>query len=137
MRTSAEVTAGLQAFYEAFNTHDVARVEERMAHGDGVSVIGSAPGEGHDDRAGWLHAYETGIAAAGFTLEGGDAPKGFADDEGDAGYATDTPSFVMPDGSRLPTRLTAVLVNEAGEWKVAHMHFSVGVPDEDAVQPAP
>lgn len=53
------------------------------------------------------------------------------------GYATDTPRFVLPDGSFIPTRLTGVLHQEAGAWKVVHLHFSVGVPDEDAVQPPP
>jgi hypothetical protein len=28
-----------------------------------------------------------------------------------------------------------VLSNDGGEWKVVHVHFSVGVPDEDAIQP--
>lgn len=39
---------------------------------------------------------------------------------------TDRPSFVLPDGSRLPTRLTAVLHSEQNEWKIVHLHFSVG-----------
>jgi hypothetical protein len=51
------------------------------------------------------------------------------------GFALDTPAFVFPDGSTLPTRLTAVLRSEDGEWKIVHLHFSVGVPDEEAVQP--
>jgi ketosteroid isomerase-like protein len=47
----------------------------------------------------------------------------------------DRPSFVLSDGSYLPTRMTAVLRNEADGWKVVHLHFSVGVPDEEAIQP--
>jgi hypothetical protein len=39
-------------------------------------------------------------------------------------------------GDRLPTRLTAVLREDEGEWKAVHLHFSVGVPDEQAVVPA-
>jgi hypothetical protein len=48
--------------------------------------------------------------------------------------ALDKPSFVLPNGARLPTRLTAVLHQEEGEWKVVHLHFSVGVPDEHAIE---
>ena len=29
------------------------------------------------------------------------------------------------------TRLTAILHEEAGRWKVVHLHVSVGVPDEE------
>jgi SnoaL-like domain len=51
------------------------------------------------------------------------------------GFATDEPRFVLPDGQFLPTRLTGVLHQEGGEWKVVHLHFSVGVPDEEAIRP--
>ena len=50
------------------------------------------------------------------------------------GWGVDEPHFVFPDGSRLPTRLTAVLREEGGDWKVVHLHFSVGVPDEQAME---
>lgn len=52
------------------------------------------------------------------------------------GWGVDEPSFVFPDGSRLPTRLTAVLCQEDDDWKVVHLHFSVGVPDEQAMHAA-
>jgi hypothetical protein len=29
------------------------------------------------------------------------------------------------------TRLTAVLIEEGGRWKIVHLHVSVGVPDEE------
>jgi hypothetical protein len=44
------------------------------------------------------------------------------------GWGTDRPRFVFPDGSRLPTRLTAVLRHQDGDWKVVQLHFFVGVP---------
>jgi ketosteroid isomerase-like protein len=132
MERSPKVVAGLAAFYEAFNTHDVDRFAAHIADGDGVSVIGSAPGEGHDSRDDWVNIYGAGIAAMGLRLEGGDSPTGFRG--GDVGYARDTPAFVLPDGSRLPTRLTAVLAEQDGEWRMVHAHFSVGVPDEQAIK---
>lgn len=63
------------------------------------------------------------IAESGMRLEGDD-PRGY--EEGTVGWGTDRPSFVLPDGSRLPTRLTAVLHSEQNEWKIVHLHFSVG-----------
>lgn len=41
---------------------------------------------------------------------------------------------MIPDGRYLPTRLLAVLHHEDGAWKVAAMHFSVAVADEDALR---
>lgn len=128
---SAEVRNGLLAFYDAFNTHDPARFAARLSGSEGVSVIGSAPGEGHEDRAAWIDAYTEGIPAAGIRLETGGSARGWQ--LGGAGFALDEPSFVLPNGGRLTTRLTAVLALEAGDWKIVHLHFSVGVPDEQAV----
>lgn len=135
MQRSREVEEGLGAFYSAFNSGDTSQFEGRLSGGDGVSVIGSAPGEGHSSRQDWLGAYEAGIAEIGLTLEGGSEVAGFA--EGDAGFATDQPAFVLPNGGRLRTRLTAVLGREDGEWKMVHAHFSVGVPDEEAIEMPP
>jgi hypothetical protein len=99
-----------------------------------VSVIGSAPDEGHGDRD------RSPLIPASFLTWGCDwraAPRHAAGEEGTVGFAVDQPRFVMPDGSFLPTRLTGVLHEEAGEWKVVHLHFSVGVPDEQAIKPVP
>ena len=134
MESSAEVAAGLAAFYDAFNTHDAERFADRIAEGDGVSVVGSAPGEGHDSRDDWISTYAGGIAEMGVRLEAGASPLGFRG--GDVGYVRDDPAFVLPDGSRLPTRLTAILAEQDGEWRMVHAHFSVGVPDEEAIEPA-
>ncbi len=132
MKDSSAVGNGLSAFYAAFNTGDADRFEQALAHGPGVSVIGTAPGEGHQSREDWVRAYREGIAEMGLQLRGGTAS---AWEHGDVGWAVDTPSFVMPDGSTLPTRLTAVLCREEATWRIAHLHFSVGVPDEEAIQP--
>jgi hypothetical protein len=132
MRPSDDVRAGILHFYERFSSADPAAFAAGLSSEDGVSVIGSAPDEGHGDRAGWVAAYRDGIAAAGIKLEGDD-PRAY--EEGSLGWGVDRARFVLPDGSTLPTRLTAVLRHEDDEWKVVHLHFSVGVPDEEAIQP--
>ncbi|MCA1680488.1 MAG: nuclear transport factor 2 family protein, partial [Actinobacteria bacterium] len=101
-----------------------------LARCDGVSVIGTAPDEGHGDRESWIETYTKFIPELGLRLEGGPAPRGYA--EGSVGFAVDQPRFVLPDGSFILTRLTAVLRQEDDQWKIVHLHFSVGVPDEDA-----
>jgi len=134
MQHSTAVCDGLGGFYAAFSSHDPDAFDAALAGGEGVSVIGTGPGEGHRDRASWVGEYRQFIAQMGLTLEGGPSPSGYA--EGTVGFAVDEPRFVLPDGRLLPTRLSAVLRDEGGVWKVVHLHFSVGVPDEQAVQPA-
>jgi ketosteroid isomerase-like protein len=129
---SAGVREGMLRFYERFSAGDADAFAQVIADEPGVSVIGTGPGEGHDDRRSWIEAYRTGIAELGMTLRGDD-PRGY--EEGTVGWGIDHPSFVLPDGTYLPTRLTAVLHNEDGEWKIVHLHFSVGVPDEEAIRP--
>jgi hypothetical protein len=133
VRESDAVRNALRRFYARFSAHDPAGFADIIATGEGVSVIGSAPDEGHGDRDSWVAAYSQFIPQLGMRLEGGSDPRGWA--EGSVGFAVDRPRFVMPDGSFVPTRLTGVLHEEAGEWKVVHLHFSVGVPDEEALRP--
>jgi ketosteroid isomerase-like protein len=133
LKESADVREGILRFYERFTAGDADAFAQVIANQPGVSVIGTGPGEGHDDRGSWIEAYRTGIAEVGMTLRGDD-PRGY--EEGTVGWGVDRPSFVLSDGSYLATRLTAVLHHEDGEWKIVHLHFSVGVPDEDAIQPA-
>jgi hypothetical protein len=134
MQASTAVCDGLRTFYERFSAHDPDGFGDIIATGPGVSVIGSAPGEGHDTREAWVSTYAKFIPELGMRLEGGASPRGW--EEGTVGFVIDEPRFVMPDGSYLPTRLTGVLHLEDGRWKVVHLHFSVGVPDEDAIKPA-
>lgn len=50
MDPSPAVRDGLLRFYERFSAGDRAGFAEVIAQAEGVSVIGSGPGEGHDDR---------------------------------------------------------------------------------------
>ncbi len=70
-----------------------------------------------------------GFEAEGLTLEQGIRPTGYR--EGTMGWFVDEPWFGFPGGGGMRTRLTAVVREEAGRWKIVHMHFSVGVPDEE------
>jgi hypothetical protein len=135
MEESTAVREGLLAFYERFSSGDPGAFAAGIADVPGVSVIGTAPGEGHAGRGDWISTYKSMMATEmnGTRLEGID-PRGFA--EGSLGFATDDVAFVLPDGGRLPARLTGVLREGERGWQVVHLHFSVGVPDEEAVVPA-
>jgi hypothetical protein len=101
MQRSEAVREGILRFYERLSAGDADAFEAGLATEEGVSVIGSGPGEGHTTREDWAATYRSAIAATGMKLRGHD-PVGF--EEGTVGYGTDTPSFVLPDGSTLRAR---------------------------------
>jgi hypothetical protein len=132
MKESVAVREALQDFYERFSAHDPDAFAGLIATGDGISVIGSAPGEGHTDRSSWLDAYRRFGTELGLRIEGGANPRAW--EESGFGYAIDAPRFVIGDGRYVAARVTIVMHQEYAEWKVLHMHVSVGVPDEEALQ---
>jgi hypothetical protein len=133
MEQSTGVREGILRFYERFSAGETAGFEEVIAAEPGVSVVGTGPDEGHGTRADWVATYDRSIREMGLRLEADD-PSGY--EEGSLGFGVDRPAFVLPDGSRLPTRMTGVLRREDGDWRVVHLHFSVGVPDEQAIERA-
>ena len=124
MQASDDVTQALLRFYELRTAADAATYDE-IVSADQLVMVGTAPDEWFEDRE-QLRGH---FANPGLKIERGDV-RGFA--EGDVGWAVDTPTLMMGD-VRLSTRLTAVFHHENGAWKVAHLHFSVAVPDDQAV----
>lgn len=131
MQESLGVRQGLLRFYDAFSAGDAAGFERTVSRSPDGMVVGTGPGEWLEGREAWLAGYGEQVAAVpGIRLEAGQ-PRAW--EEGGVGWAADQPRFVFPDGAALPTRLTAVLLREDGEWRVVQAHFSVGVPDDVAV----
>ena len=85
----------------------------------------------------WLGARDTWreafSALRGITVERS-AARGFR--HADFGWVIDRPVFVLPGGDKLPTRLSGVVREERDSWKIVHVHISVQVPDEVAVDEA-
>jgi hypothetical protein len=131
MRESPEAGQALLRFYEAFTKAvpgDMETFEHVFTRRDDLLIVGTAYHE-------WVAGPETGKQAwgmEGIGLEPGDP---VAWEAGDVAWAVDRPSLVAGE-ARVPVRLTAVLLNEEGTWKLQHAHFSVGVPDEVGFQNA-
>jgi SnoaL-like domain len=71
-----------------------------------------------------------GFETEGVTLESR-SPRGY--EEGSLGWVVDEPRFGFPDGPSFDCRVTAVVRREEAVWRIVHAHFSVGVPDDEAL----
>jgi ketosteroid isomerase-like protein len=133
MRRSAEVRDTLLRFYEAFSAPDLEGLARIIAREDeGILVIGTDPGDWAEGRGRWLAAREALThSMEGLRLEAGEEPQGY--EEGSMGWVADRPRAVLPEGT-ISTRLTGVVRQEGGEWRLVHVHLSVGVPDAEVVE---
>ena len=127
MHDSAAVRDAMVRFYDRLSAGDVASFDDLVSAHPATLVIGTAPGEWVTER----DRLRFGFEAEGLRIEPG-APNAY--EEGALGWVVDEPTFFFPDGSAMKTRLTAVLHRDTNAWKLAHMHVSVGVPDEEVVQ---
>ena len=135
MHESDDVRAAMLRFYERFSGGDPEAFGEMITTGDRALVIGTDPGQWAEGRDTWVAGYRSQIEAIpDLRLEAGDLR---ASAEGGMGWAADRPRVVLPDGTVLPSRLTAVLGREEGVWRLVHLHLSFGVPDDKLEELAP
>lgn len=129
MQESGEVRDAMVRYWANVGARDFEGCDAIVTSGDVAIVVGTAPGEGHDNRDAWVQGFRSQVEAMpGIGVEPGPALRAYA--EGPVGWAVDEPTWILPDGTRLPTRTTSVLRQEDGDWKLVHMHVSIGVPDE-------
>ncbi len=99
------------------------------AHPD-VVVFGSDPTEIWDG-AGYNAAMRSQAQAMGGAIPVYPGnPRAFR--EGTVGWVIDQPTFRLDEETHLQTRATVILHQEAGDWKIVHLHLSVGVTNADA-----
>lgn len=115
-------------FFERLTAKDVDSFETLVSSDASTLVIGTAPGEWATDRPRLRYGFEV----EGVGLVPGPSPTGF--ERGDVGWFVDEPTYHFPDGSEMHTRMTAILQREDGDWRIVHMHVSVGVPDDEVVE---
>lgn len=126
MKESSDVRKAFEHFADRLSVGDVAAFDQVVSNDSATVIIGTAPGERVTDRAALRFGFET----EGVRLVPSN-PAGYA--EGSVGWVVDEPLFHFPDGSVMQTRVTAVLHETEGAWKLIHMHVSVGVPDEEVI----
>jgi hypothetical protein len=131
MQESTEVRDAVLRFYECLSAGDVEGTEATIDTDRSAFVIGTQRiGSGRDA---WLDSVREN-ASFGVVFEPGQV-RAWA--EGDMGFAVDEPTIVLPDGTRFPTRMTAVLVRRDDRFRSVHQHYSFAVPDEVAMEHLP
>jgi ketosteroid isomerase-like protein len=132
MQESSDVREAVERFWGLIGEADFDGLGGALTAGPIAQVIGSAPGEGHDDRETWIAGFRSMIEGMpGVRVDPG-VTRGYAN--GDTGYAIGAPTWHLPGDMTVQMRSTFVLQRENGDWKIVHLHASVGVPDEQAVQ---
>jgi SnoaL-like domain len=128
MKRSQELVELMHGLYEGMRNGDVSGFESATV--DEILVIGSDPQEWWQGRDTVLRAFrgQTEAMGGGFPVQAGN-PVAYS--QGEVGWIADQGTMGGPDGS-MDFRLTVVVVRVGGEWKVAQMHFSLGVPNEEA-----
>jgi adenylate cyclase len=127
MGPSTAVRDAWLEFCDRLSTGDVGSFDRLVSGDPATVVIGTAPGEIVRER----ERLRFGFEAEGITLTPS-APDAYA--QGSLGWLIDEPAFGFPDGSAMDVRMTAVFVLEDGDWRLVHMHASVGVPDAEVVE---
>lgn len=128
MEESGEVRGAVARFYERLSAGDVEGTDATIDAEGGAFVIGTQRIGG--GREPWMDSVREN-AEMGIKFEAGNL-RAFA--QGDMGWAVDEPSVVLPDGTRLAMRMTAVLRRDAdGVFRSLHHHYSWAVPDEVAM----
>jgi ketosteroid isomerase-like protein len=129
MLQSTEARDAVAQFYAMLSAGDVDGTAATIADDAEAFVTGTQRiGDGRESRLDSVREN----AQMGVVFEAGDI-RAWA--EGAMAWAVDEPTVVLPNGVRLPMRMTAVLRREAdGALRIVHQHYSWAVPDEVAME---
>jgi ketosteroid isomerase-like protein len=131
MDASTELEDLTRRFYDALSRGDISFIEHVTSKKDEFLMVGTDPDEWWADRADYLRIARAQLEeVSGVRLVAGDLR---AHAEGAIGWVTDRPSLLLPDGSELHMRLTAVYHRDDAGWKLIHAHHSLGVSNEQAL----
>lgn len=127
MERSPELRDLILRFYAALSDGDASFIDRHFSLAEEARGIGTDPGEWWQG-PGVAEAWKEQVRAMGgrMPLVAGDVE---AYVEGTVGWVTDGPTLQL-EGGAVGVRLTAIFHQEQHEWKLVHVHGSVGVPNE-------
>jgi ketosteroid isomerase-like protein len=127
MQDSQAVEAAVKAWCERMSAGDVDGVAAMLADDPEAFAIGTQRiGSG---RHAWLESIGE-MAQMGVAWSTSDVR---CWETTDAGFAAGEITAALPDGMRLPMRMSAFLVRDRDAFRIFNIHFSWAVPDEVAL----
>ena len=131
MERSPEIEEFAERYYQAARDGYGPAADAFISQRAEVVVIGSDPDEWWDGPG-----YNAAMRAQAEAM-GGSIPIHTGDlrayREGSVGWIIDRPTFHFGDGNDAHARVTAILHEEGGAWRIVHLHLSVGVANEEAL----
>jgi SnoaL-like domain len=132
MEPSPELRDLTKSLYQAMTTGDASFVTT-FSRQPGVLCIGTDPAEWWSDYLTMervMMAQLREMSAGGVRVVAGN-PQAYQ--EGSVGWAADQPTIQMPDGTKMPARITLVAHREGDAWKIVQAHISVGARNEEVL----
>jgi SnoaL-like protein len=127
MERSAELQDIILAAFEDYSSDNSSSIERHTSRQAGVRLIGTDPNEWFEGEQA-AEVLKREAQDPSFRVSSLDDLEVFV--EGSVGWASGRPTWMLEDGTEIPSRWTAVFHKEDGEWKMVQAHTSVGVPDE-------
>ncbi len=131
MARSAELQELCKQFMEAMLKGDTAWLERVCSSDDGITMIGTDPKEWYEGQSAARRALRIWARDMGLSRIRLADSNVKAYSEGDHGWASCHPKYIMPDGTELRSRMTIVFHRQGGEWKIVQLHGSLGVANQD------
>jgi hypothetical protein len=132
MEQSEELRDLMLRLYEALTIGDLSFVDRHVSRQEGAVFVGTDPDEWWESFEAFreaMRAQTEAMSGSGLQIVAGQLQ---AYREGSVGWAIDRDAlFRLPDGSEVPFRNTIVFLQEDGEWKLIHVHSSIGVRNEE------
>ena len=128
MKRSAELQDIILAAFEDYSSDNASAIERHTSRQAGVRLIGTDPNEWFEGEQA-AKVLKREAQDPSFKVSSLDELEVFV--EGSVGWASGRPTWMLEDGTEIPSRWTAVFHQEDGEWKLVQAHTSVGVPDKE------
>ncbi len=133
MNPSSEIEAVVRRFLAARAAVDVQTMRNLHSRSDYVRLIGSDEpdwNQGHEEAVGvWRGQDNEFLQVADRTIR-----RLEAFENGDTGWAAVEQETTLVTGQTFVFRITMVFVLEDSVWKVAQLHFSIPVPDQEVLE---
>ena len=129
MERSPDLEKLVVSWFDAATRGDPSMVDRHVSREEGTLLVGSDPNEWFPGKtaAQFLRTEVKGSGGAVRSLTDIDA---FT--EGTVGWAMTRYTLTFPDGGSVSPRWSAVFHREDGEWKIVHLHASIGISNDES-----